>query len=153
MSPAADSYLTMPRLVLEHDIYLPSATTGSMQVNAWRKYAYTDAVNESTKFYDLYEIWFGTAGESATLSLKGAARATYDGGVRLSRDAWHTLTYSVDQGTGEFTLLVDGVIAYCGSLGATKLNIATYYFGTTYSDAAHPTRTGLYYVDNVHIYE
>ncbi len=133
---------SMTRMVYEQDLYFPSATTGKTRVQGWKAGDSADGGG----FFNFYEIDFSEAGKDVTILPAGSS--TYKGELTLKRNTWYTVTFSVDQTTGAYYLLVDGIVAAIGAITVTAPRYAQFFFLRCYSGAS-----GIVYIDNMHIYE
>lgn len=103
-SSSAVGYETTPLVTLRMNVYVPTGSKGDVKMQGY---------SESGGCDDLYHILM----KGSTASVWVDDSVAYTGDTNLSLDTWYTLDYSINLATGEFKLMIDGVIAYSGNLG------------------------------------
>jgi len=140
-------YTQASQLTFKEDIYIPSAAVGIAKIQGWERYS-----ADSNVWNDFFYINFTTVNTAATLEFPSGYEYTVKGeNLKLNRDTWYSLTVSLNQITGGYTVLIDGEIVFAGNFG-TPVNIAQFFVARMKKAAdCGADLNGSVYIDNVRV--
>ncbi len=103
-SASSVDYQKTSIVTLSMKVYVPAGAKGDVKMQG-----HSDAEG----FNDLYHILM--KGTSASVWVDDSV--AYTGDLNLTLDQWHNIDYALNLVSGEFKLMIDGVIAYSGNIG------------------------------------